>query len=182
MAKKKKSSSNSSFGLIVVVALTLGFLAFLFYLASIPPSDGLASLKNEPSKGYQQTAPKTQPPAAKEKPAKQNYEFYQLLEKQTVEVPKVEEYKSTPKDADISYEYLLQVASFRSQNDADSLRASLLLEGLVAYTKSFEGSNGLWYRVYVGPFDNRSKMNQAQDKLAARGLSPLELKQEKKKN
>lgn len=179
----KKESNGSKGGMIFVILLALGFIGFLFYLATIPPSEnGVDKVRQDAKSVLQQQDKKQAKEAAKKasKPEKPKYDFYELLEKQTVEVPKVEEYKSTPKDQSINYQYLLQVASFRSQEDADSLRASLLLEGLTAYTNGFEGSNGTWYRVYVGPFDNRSKMNQAQDKLVARNLSPLELRQEKK--
>lgn len=179
----KKNNNGSKGGMIFVVLLAVGFLGFLFYLATVPPSDGgMSALKADAKKGFQQGQQKMKDAdkkASKVEP-KPSYDFYQLLENQTVEVPKVEEYKSTPKDESISYEYLLQVASFRSQEDADSLRASLLLEGMTAYTQGITVNNSTWYRVYVGPFDNRSTMNRAHDKLAARSLSPLELKQEKK--
>lgn len=179
----KKNNGGSTAGMAFVVILALGFLGFLFYLATVPPSNDFDAVKADAKKGLQQGKKQIQESDKKApKPvAKPNYDFYQLLENQTVEVPKVDAYVSTPKDESISYQYLLQVASFRSQEDADALRASLLLEGMPAYTKGTEVNNKSWYRVYVGPFDNRSKMNQAQDKLVARSLSPLELKETKTK-
>lgn len=180
MAKKNNSNSSTFMGVVIIIAL--GFLGFLFYLANTPPSTTFEAVKADAQRGFQKGKVQLKEADKKTpKVEKPNYDFYQLLENQTVEVPKVDAYKSTPKDESISYQYLLQVASFRSQDDADSLRASLLLEGMPAYTKSSEVNNSTWHRVYVGPFDNRSKMNKVQDQLVAKRLSPLELRESKSK-
>ena len=174
----KKNSNNSTTGMGVVIVITLAFLGFLFYLANTPPSDPKAA-KAEMQKSLKQS--QKQLKEADKKAPKADYDFYQLLENNKVEVPKVEAYRSTPREEAIDYQYLLQVASFRSQEDADSLRASLLLEGMPAYTRSINVNNGTWHRVFVGPFDNRSNMNRAQDKLVERRLSPLEFREPKPK-
>ena len=168
--------------------IAIAFLGFLFYLATVPADTQGYKAPEKPVRPAAQAPKEPAKPAAKPdaKTTSKNtdnssYDFYKLLENQKVEVPKVDVYKSTPKDESVSYQYQLQVASFRNKEDADSLRASLLLEGLTAYTKEGTVNNGQWHRVFVGPFDNRSKMNQAQDKLAARGLRPMEIKEPKTK-
>ena len=107
--------------------------------------------------------------------AKQSkYEFYELLPKSEIRPTAVEEYKSTPKDAKLDKHYVLQAGSFRNAADAEKMRAQLLLSGLSnVHTSQSNGSNGLWYRVRLGPFDNRSVMNKAHDKLARMNINAM---------
>ena len=113
-----------------------------------------------------------------EVPAKQSkYEFYELLPKSEIQPAAVKEYKSTPKDAKLDKQYVLQAGSFRNAADAEKMRAQLLLSGLSnVHTSQSEGTNGLWYRVRLGPFDNRSAMNKAHDKLARMSINPMTIR------
>ena len=74
--------------------------------------------------------------------------------------------------------YLLQAGSFKSAEDADSLRAQLLLTGMpnVTTSKVVSSSGTTWYRVRVGPFSSRSKLNKAYDQLVRMNLQPLRVK------
>jgi len=164
---------------IITPTLAVAFVGFILYLSTIPAGDELDAVKGDARKALQLGVEKAKKDAA---PAvsKPSYEFYKLLEKQTVEVPEVDAYQSTPKE-DANYQYRLQVGSFRSAEDAERLRASLLLEGMSAYQQGAEVNGSTWYRVYVGPFRDRSKMNKAQDLLVARSISPLVIKEPLKK-
>jgi cell division protein FtsN len=64
--------------------------------------------------------------------------------------------------------WMIQVASFSRVADADRLRAELIINGLTeAHLSTVEVDNrGTFHRVMVGPFDNRSRLNRAQDILA----------------
>jgi cell division protein FtsN len=163
---------------VTTPALALGLLAGLGYLSTVPAEDGVAGVKQDVGKVIKETTQQLRDDTkAVTEAAKPSYDFYRLLEKQTVEVPEVEAYRSTPKDAVARYEYRLQAGSFRSVDDADRLRAELLLEGLPAYLESSTVKASTWHRVFIGPFTDRSKLNKAQDMLAARNISPLVLKQ-----
>ena len=165
---------------IITPTLAVAFIGFILYLTTIPAGDELQAVKGDAKKALQIGVDKAKEEAAK-KPDKPSYEFYKLLENQTVEVPEVEEYHSTPKDAEDKYQYLLQVGSFRTADDAERLRASLLLEGMDAYQKKADINGSTWHRGYVGPFTDRSKLNKAQDLLVARSISPLVVKEPLKK-
>ncbi len=155
---------------IITPTLAVAFIGFILYLTTIPAGDELNAVKGDARKALQLGVEKAKEDAKKiDKPS---YDFYKLLEKQTVEVPQVEEYHSTPKD-EVNYQYRLQVGSFRSADDAGRMRASLLLEGMDAYQQKSDVNGSIWYRVYVGPFTDRSKMNKAQDILAARSIVPI---------
>lgn len=164
---------------ITTPTLAVAFIGFILFLTTIPAGDEMDAVKGDARKVLQQGVEKAKEETAKQT-SKQSYEFYKLLENQTVEVPKVDAYKSTPKD-DASYQYRLQVGSFRNAEDAERMRASLLLEGLTAYREASTVNGNTWHRVFVGPFSDRSKMNKAQDVLAARSISPLVVKEPVKK-
>ena len=65
---------------------------------------------------------------------------------------------------------------FRRQNDADRLRAQLLLLNFEATIETVNNANGVWHRVIVGPFGSRSKMAKARSILAANNINYLLLK------
>jgi cell division protein FtsN len=111
-------------------------------------------------------------------PPQTRFDFYEMLPKSEVETPAVEAYKSTPRDAKLEQSYLLQAGSFRDPADAERMRAQLLLAGLPnVRTSKTEGSNGTWYRVRTGPFDNRAAINKAQNKMAQMNIQSMEIKQ-----
>ena len=106
--------------------------------------------------------------------APNRYEFYDLLPKTEITPAEVAAYKSTPRTAKLDKKYVLQAASFRTAADAEKMRAQLLLSGLKnVHTNKSDGSNGIWYRVRIGPFDNRSEMNKVHDKLTRLRISPM---------
>jgi cell division protein FtsN len=72
--------------------------------------------------------------------------------------------------------YLLQAGSFRQQDDADRRRAELLLLGLEPKVEEASGDNGRWFRVYLGPFESRSRMAKARSLTAAQDIDTLVLK------
>ncbi|UZK04419.1 SPOR domain-containing protein [Venatoribacter cucullus] len=173
-----KGSSIPRWVWVITPTLAVAFLGFILYISTIPASNELDAVKGEARKALQQGKEKLKE-SAKDTP-KPDYDFYKLLENQTVEVPKVDAYKSTPKD-DVKYEYRLQAGSFRSLDDAERLRASLLLEGMPAYRQESSVNGSTWHRVFVGPFTDRSRVNKAHDQLVARSISPLELREVVKK-
>lgn len=162
---------------VLTPALLVGFIAAMFYLSTVPAGDELEAIQGDAREALQSGIDKAledvEQAAAKIKP---KYEFYRLLENQTVDVPEIKEYKSTPKDAQPKFEYRLQAGSFRNSDDAGRLRSQLILEGLPAYQEINNSGNGTWHRVFVGPFTDRSKLNKAQDQLANFNISPLLLK------
>ncbi|MEO9276033.1 SPOR domain-containing protein [Marinomonas sp. 5E14-1] len=122
-------------------------------------------------------APATKAPVKKEDtaaaPKKDTFEFYQILQNSEVDTSHVDAYQSTPRGEQDFY-YMLQAASFRNPEDADRMRARLILAGLVEtdIRKTIGENQQPWYRVVLGPYLSRSKMNRAEDKLASMEISP----------
>ncbi|MDB4837051.1 SPOR domain-containing protein [Marinomonas sp.] len=131
-----------------------------------PPSSTPVEKVKEKTKPVQQKA-KTAPVEKKD-----TFEFYQILQDNEVDTSHVDAYQSTPRGEQDFY-YMLQAASFRNSEDADRMRARLILSGLVESSiRKTIGKNGApWYRVVLGPYESRSKMNRTEDKLVSMDIS-----------
>lgn len=62
--------------------------------------------------------------------------------------------------------YILQIASFKAKQDADRLKASLLLKGYDATITLVSAQNTKWYRVTVGPLESVVTAEKAQSSIA----------------
>jgi cell division protein FtsN len=66
--------------------------------------------------------------------------------------------------------YLLQAGAFRSQEDANGMRAKLALLGFEARVLNAEVNGQTVYRVRVGPYAQLDDMNKARARLAENGV------------
>ena len=82
---------------------------------------------------------------------------------------------ATPSErAGSAKEYLLQAASFRNRDEADAMRAELLLEGMTAAVSAVSSPAGVaWHRVMVGPFPNQAEMERTLTRLRSKDISAL---------
>jgi len=70
----------------------------------------------------------------------------------------------------------IQAASFRDREDAESLRAQLILQGLVADTARVSLDSGAWYRVRVGPMDSAAEARNVMSRLREQKLEAIWMK------
>ena len=117
-------------------------------------------------------------PLSIEEEAGPRFDFYTVLPNQELVLNPNIEPADLQSGAASSTQYLLQVGSFRQEADADRRRGELALLGLNARIEPSDGSNGHWYRVYLGPFDNRSEMARARSLAAQADMDTLLLKRE----
>ncbi|WP_293615369.1 SPOR domain-containing protein [Porticoccus sp.] len=133
------------------------------------------------------TAQPTVKPVEEDSGIKPRFDFYTLLRETEVivpdsSVPQAEDEPpnqsaSTPATPTAKEVFLLQVGSFKSNRDADSLRARLLLLNLSASIEMVTPRPGeTWHRVLVGPFTNRAELASARDSLSGNGIDSLLLK------
>ncbi len=141
------------------------FLSFLLYLGTLPPGTGATP---------QATLDDSGPTPAE--PPRPRFDFYTLLPEQTMDV------NINPVEAAVAHAskpsefFLLQAGAFKQREDAESRRAQLLLLNLTPKIEETNGDNGRWYRVYLGPFQSRSKLNKARSLTAAQNIDTLLLK------
>lgn len=119
------------------------------------------------------------------------YEFYDILMQDEVIIPeddpppskrrskaeKPEEKVTRAPTIEEGHSYMLQAGSFRNQDDAEHMRASLALVGLRAsiYTVELEDGQS-WYRVRVGPFEGKEKIQMARKRMQENNIEPLLLR------
>lgn len=158
------------------ISALLAFAGFLYFLTTVPADkQAPPPVVTKPAeKAPAKVAAKPKAPVKEEKkqPEPARFEFYEMLPQTTVATPRVEEYQpSTEKE---QFHYLLQVGSFRSAQDAERQRAMVAFQGMKGTIDQVTASDGSqWYRVHVGPFDSRSRMNKAVDKLVTINIQPL---------
>ena len=177
--RRQQSTGKPAWVWFVLGNFVGGFAVFVFLL-------------NDLKNGQTQVAKRTEKPAA-EQPApgesKPRFDFYKLLEENEVKVPqpknqqvRVREGESSGEEAAVRSEpksdlvYILQAASFRDKDEAERLRAQLMLANLDVKVESATDNRGTWHRVLVGPYTNRSKVAKARSILAEHRLMPLVLK------
>ena len=99
------------------------------------------------------------------------FSFYEILPSYEVVVPRDEAgdgaQAKTPKAVPEPGTYVIQVGSFRSNADADRMRANLALLGIESRIERVTiDDKTTWYRVRVGPEKNEARTNQVLRQLA----------------
>ena len=170
---------------LLVPGIVIAFIFGLMQLNQVSPEAKPAA--SQPAKVTPKPvapAPAKKPvevaPKAEVAPKKDTFEFYQILQDSKVDTSHVDAYQSTPR-GEQDYYYMLQAASFRNPEDADRMRAQLILSGLVETSvRETTGQNEKpWFRVILGPYDSRSKMKRAEDRLVSMNISPYSYKVDK---
>ena len=70
----------------------------------------------------------------------------------------------------------IQAASFRREEDAEQLRAKLILQALPAATARVEIDSGAWHRVTVGPIESAGEAKRIMNLLREQDLSAMWIK------
>jgi cell division protein FtsN len=132
----------------------------------------------EASKSAPEAAAVPAKPAAAQPAPKPRFEFYTMLPEMEVPVhePLTGKGAETPSAKASGETYILQVATFRSYEEADRLKASLSLLGLEASIQSVTVDGKPLHRVRVGPYTDMAKVNEARRRLKEHALDPILLK------
>lgn len=165
--RRVESSKVPAWVWLFTGAVLGAFIMFLMRLSEISPE--------------QDASPPATEEVAKEPTQKPRFDFYDLLKESYVPTEtKAEPETGTSVTTSPGQEFILQVASFRSQEDADQLRAQLILLNLEAYTENAKIRNGeTWHRVLVGPFSSKSKLAKARSVLLSNRHEALVLKRKR---
>ena len=115
-------------------------------------------------------------------PAKPEFDFYTMLPKMQVWTPPENEQENkndhqlTQTTAKQKYQYMLQVAAFTRYQDADRLRAGLILQGFNVKIITAANSKNVWHRVLIGPYQHQQAVIDAQAALLKIHLQGLMVK------
>ena len=131
---------------------------------------------NEKSKQNQETAV-VDDEASVTPPSKRTFDFYTLLPELEVVVDKDSNQSSgSPNHQLPAGEYVLQVGSFKSSDEADSLKAQLALMGVETNIEIVKVNAINWHRVRVGPSKNIDQLQTTQKRLRTKNMDSILLK------
>lgn len=126
-----------------------------------------------------QPAPRqsTAKPAPEAKNPADRFDFYKMLPKFQVVIPRQDKDVQTDTgNAPVAKPgaYVLQVASFQHYKDADAMKARLALLGVESHIQQVKvDGNQTWNRVRIGPISDLAKLNATRKTLASHHFEPL---------
>ena len=161
-------SRGKGLRLYVAGVLTGVFLSFIGYLGTLP----------DPAVSATETGTPEQPEVVIQRP---RFDFYTNLTQESIDevqdqVEPAADVRKPPTATELPEPYLLQAGSFRQHDDAERRRAQLLLLGLAPVIEEISSSNGIWFRVYLGPFESRELMVRARGLTTNQNIETLLLK------
>ena len=163
MAQKQ---STSPWVWAFLLLMLLSFVAFIVFLDQKIVNSGAGS-NSEPAAGGSETKP--------------TIDFYSVLPQREVEIPISDEDRAAIENPTINKEAVdksvLQVGSFQSAGEADSLKAQLALLGLEASVKSAVVNSETWHRVQLGPFASESSLSRAKNLLIENNIKYMQRSQ-----
>ena len=69
--------------------------------------------------------------------------------------------------------YVLQAGSYRSQPDAERIRAQLAIQGVTATVQRVAVDADVWHRVRIGPSSDLTEINRLREKLRSADLDAI---------
>jgi cell division protein FtsN len=158
----------------LLAGLMIGlFVAFLVYLNGLPEPEPKRVASRQTDGKHDGKAPQ--------------FDFYKILPELEVVVPGLEVKgkqpdRQLPKPPEPTVElatgeqFILQAGSFRKYEQADRLKASLALLGIVAEIQRVTVDNDTWHRVRIGPFSDRNELNVVRRQLEDNHINAITLK------
>ncbi|RCU45121.1 sporulation protein [Corallincola holothuriorum] len=71
--------------------------------------------------------------------------------------------------------YQMQCASFRSSAQAESMKAKIAFQGKEAMVRRAEGKSGTWYKVVLGPYEQKRSAEKDRHILARSGIKTCKI-------
>ncbi|SDI38173.1 cell division protein FtsN [Ferrimonas sediminum] len=166
-AKGRKAASKPAFPwlrLVLVIALIGGFGYFLWSIQGA--SDG------QPVADTPVAVPVTKPKPAKAEPAlpekpQETWEYIETLPEKEVEV-------EVPKQ-ELGGPYQMQCGSFRKQSQAEAMKAKIAFMGMESQVRRTTGSNGVWFRVVLGPYERKRVAESERHKVQRGGINGCQI-------
>ncbi|MCL1125918.1 SPOR domain-containing protein [Shewanella surugensis] len=171
--KKKSGSGHGSrrFPFLILLITALGLAAFIYLLWSISgsPTEGETIDTVSSTKEVQAVVAKPDPDALPPAP-QEKWTYLEELENKQVEVDLSAKRPVKPKRP-----YQIQCASFRKEEQADSMKATIAFQGLEAIVRKVQGTSGMWYKVVLGPYDSKRLAEKQRHILQRGGLNGCQI-------
>ena len=143
-------------------------------------SDRVVSKKVEPAPAKKPVKTTAKKPDKKSAPEKQSGKTATPGKKESTKKKTKQSIAAKKSPVPSGKGYTVQVAAFKKEKDADNLVKKLKGRGYDAYRTltKIEG-RGIWFRVRVGKYKNRSEAQWAANKLKKSGMRPMVVKMER---
>ncbi|MGO3300683.1 MAG: SPOR domain-containing protein [Pseudoalteromonas sp.] len=133
--------------LIILAVLLIGGFSFGLWYVKKNADPKLVEQQANPTKA------KSESKVAKPRPP----EFIKEIKEQEIQV--------TIKKLEQKGPYVMQCGSFKTKSQAETLKAKIAFAGLIAEIKKSTGSNGVWYKVRLGPYKTKRLAESDKNKL-----------------
>jgi cell division protein FtsN len=158
------------FGVGLGLGLLVALGVFVLDQRAQPPEAEVA-----PEPGPARKVAATAPDAEVEEPTEQ-YDFYDMLPKYEVVIPEQErdvrrDRPSVPVEQ--AGAYVVQVGSFKSEEDAERLRMKLGKLGIDASLQRIAVDADVWHRVRIGPLRDLAKLNAIRSQLRTADIDAI---------
>jgi len=165
----------------LVAGILIAGLVQLVITRTSEPDSGLRSLVNQ-KQGAQKTSA-TKKTMARQSPGKEtlvrHFDFYTILPEIETVLPDSgtpESYRAASARPDKNVRYVLQAGSFSNFDDADRLKARLVINNLEAHVQKITIENkGVFHRVRLGPYDKLKDLDKTSRQLKRMGIPALRL-------
>jgi len=182
--KSKSGGSVSAWGGFTIGLLVGLVIATAVYIYDRRPGSNIATngapISNEKDSNTNSTPT---PDSAQSGDSGTEFDFYDMLPKQEVEVARDAAKPAGTSSAagaiDTPGSYVLQVGSYRNFADADRVRAKLAIQGVESNIQKVSIDNDVWHRVRIGPLNNLNKLEETRRKLREAQIDALVIKQGK---
>lgn len=168
---KKKSPYKGKVAPKPTFTLKFKLLLFLVMLLIGGFIYGLWSIKDNKPQISPVKIVKEAPQAVKEKalpaPPKEIWAYVDNLKSKEVEVGKYEVKDKGP--------YKMQCASFRTMRQAEVLKANIAFTGLTAQISESKGKNGIYYKVFLGPYERKREAEKDKHKLKSNNVNGCQI-------
>lgn len=184
-ANRRNTTAPTPGWVWLLAGLALGlFVALLVYISGRAPAEQrpaatASSSAGAPASTDTRAVRKTPGGSAASTPPR--FDFYTILPEMEVAVPLHEAPGKRTGEALPSHDktgsYLLQAGSFRSFEEADRLKASLVLLGLEASIQTVTVNNkDTWHRVHIGPYKTLTEIDAVRARLKENRIDTMVLK------
>ncbi|MBY5922557.1 SPOR domain-containing protein [Ferrimonas balearica] len=153
---------------LVVVALVcfFGYLLLTIQGASDKPDGATPETPVTTPKAEPKPKPKKEEAPLPEKP-EEDWQYIDVLPNTEVEVEVPEQESAGP--------YQMQCGSFRSEDQANAMRATIAFQGLESQVRRSEGRNGVWFRVVLGPYERKRMAEKDRHTIQRAGINTCQI-------
>jgi cell division protein FtsN len=169
---------------MLITALIIGFVVFLFYLGSKGTTQSVPLQAANPPVSAKSASGSAAKPEDKAKlkveaipePQGPQFDFYTYLPKKEIVVPD-HEINTRSREERVgkakAAQYILQAGSYKEVVEADRLHAKLALMGIESRIEKAKVGSVTWHRVTLGPYTRMASVSVIRSRLRQNGIDVI---------